>query len=103
MYRGTTPVLKFVFDSEDLDFDKIEECWISFENNETTTFTKDDIGIDASNKTIILEMSQEDTFKFSGSVGVQIRILTDDGRAWATPIKKVKFDRVIKGGVISAK
>lgn len=100
MYRGTTPILKFVIDSDDIDFNAIEECWVSFENCETTTFTKDDLQFDVEEKTILLELSQEDTFKFSGSIGVQIRILTNDGRAWATPIKKVKFDRVIKGGVI---
>ena len=100
MYRGTTPVLKFVIESDDIDFNNIEECWVSFENNETTTFKKNDLQFDPDNKIIILEMTQEDTFKFSGSVGVQIRILTTDGRAWATPIKKVKFDRIIKGGVI---
>lgn len=100
MYRGTTPTLKFNIDSELIDLNTIKEVWISFDNPTKTTFTKKDVIIDAENKQILLTLSQSDTLKFSGKVGVQLRFLTEDDMAFATPVQTVQFEGLIKGGVI---
>ena len=65
MYRGTTPTLIFKINSS-IDLSNIKQVWITFEDADETTFTKDDVTIDSENKRIILELTQEQTLKFTG-------------------------------------
>lgn len=100
MFRGTTPTLRFSIDSELVNFDDIKEVWISFDNPTKMTFTKKDVVFDAEKKQILLTLKQKDTLSLSGKVGVQMRILTVNDEAFATSIKTVTFEPLIKGGII---
>jgi hypothetical protein len=53
-------------------------------------------------KTISVILTQEETLIFSaGDVNVQARILTIDGYAFATPIKKLPINSILKDGVMN--
>ena len=99
MYRGTTPTLIFNINSS-IDLSNIKQVWITFEDAYETTFTKDDVTIDAENKRIILELTQEQTLKFTGKINCQIRILDSNNKALCSPILKTSFNRIIKECVI---
>lgn len=99
MYRGTTPTLIFNINSS-IDLSNIKQVWITFEDADKTTFTKDDVTIDAENKRIILELTQEQTLKFTGKINCQIRILYSNDKALCSPILKTSFNRIIKECVI---
>lgn len=101
MYRGTTPTLTFHINS-DLNLLTIDELWITFKSNaKEKTFTLADVSIDNDNKQIMLEMEQEDTLYFgSGKLSVQIRIRTSDDNAYASNIKQINLDHILKDGVI---
>lgn len=99
MYRGTTPTLIFNINSS-IDLSNIKQVWITFEDADKTTFTKDDVTIDAENKRIMLELTQEQTLKFTGKINCQIRILDSNDKALCSPILKTSFNRIIKECVI---
>ena len=103
MYRGTTPTLKFTINAE-VDLTAIEEVWITFNlSSEQITYTKDDVIIDPVDNTISLELSQEDTLRFNKrEIEVQLRFLMDDGKAYASPIKNLVVNKILKNGVITA-
>lgn len=99
MYRGTTPTLIFKINSS-IDLSNIKQVWITFEDADETTFTKDDVIIDAENKRIMLELTQEQTLKFTGKINCQIRILDSNDKAFCSQILKTSFNRIIKECVI---
>ena len=99
MYRGTTPTLIFNINSS-IDLSSIKQVWITFEDADETTFTKDDVAIDVENKRIILELTQEQTLKFTGKINCQMRILDSNDKALCSPILKTSFNRIIKECVI---
>lgn len=100
MYRGTTPTLIFNINSS-IDLSNIKQVWITFEDADETTFTKDDVTIDSENKRIILELTQEQTLKFTGKINCQMRILDSNNKALCSPILKTSFNRIIKECVIN--
>lgn len=101
MYRGTTPTLVFTINSE-IDLNTIKEVWITFDLSPLLTYTKNDVEIDDSLKTITLKLTQDDTLKFTKhNVNVQLRFLLDNDEAYASPIKSITVNDIIKGGVIS--
>ena len=102
MYRGTTPTLVFTVNTE-LDLNEIEEVWITFDVTPKITYTKKDVVIDDTDKSITLQLSQEETLKFNKhDVKVQLRFLLSDGKAYASPIKNITVDDILQNGVISA-
>lgn len=101
MTRGTTPTLVIKVKSE-LDLATIQKLWITIEQYDNEkTFTLDDVEINASEKTMSLFMSQEDTLALkAGYADFQIRGLTDDEKAFASSIKRIDVERILKEGVI---
>lgn len=101
MYRGTTPILIFNVKSE-LNLLTIEELWITFKaSSKEKTFTLDDVSINNEEKQVTLQMSQDDTLYFgSGKLSVQFRFRTSDGNAYASNIKSITLDAILKDGVI---
>lgn len=100
MFRGTTPTLVFNLNT-DLDMDTIEEIWVTFDTPDKLTFTKDKVLLDNTAKTVTLPLSQDDTLRMKGvHIKCQIRLLCNDGMAYATSIKTVVFNDIIKDGVI---
>lgn len=108
MYRGTTPNIVIKVNS-DLDLSTMDQIWVTFKNKSAEkTYDIDVIEVDAVNNTLSLTMSQEDTLAFQtcgsmqGKVEVQLRLLDDEGMAYASNINEVNLLRILKEGVISS-
>lgn len=106
MYRGTTPNIVIKVNS-DLDLSTMAQIWVTFKNKSAEkTYDIDVIEVDAVNNTLSLTMSQEDTLAFQtcgsmqGKVEVQLRLLDDEGMAYASNINEVNLLRILKEGVI---
>ena len=102
MYRGTTPTVLWKIKAENINLSDITNGQMVF-NNSGFLLVKpfDTLNIDATNKTISTELSQEETLGFiGGKVEVQLRVLFNTGIAMATPIKVITAERILKGGVI---
>lgn len=101
MYRGTTPTLIYNVNSN-LDLNGMLQIWVTLKNlMYEKTFGKDNIIIDNENKTITVELSQEDTLLFNGKeVNTQIRFLDSTGKAYASNIEKIELNNILKEGVI---
>lgn len=101
MTRGTTPTIVLTLDT-DLPLNNIAELWVTFKAS-TVEVTKDlsEVLLDSENKTITVELSQEDTLKlYNGICEVQVRFRTSSDLAYATSIATVDVNRILKGGVI---
>lgn len=103
MYRGTTPTITFNINT-DLDLNEIAECWITFKAHigvKEKTFDKTDLIIDAENNTITVAMTQEETLYFDrGKVFVQIRLRMNDDLAYASDVKEMSMNGILKDGEI---
>lgn len=101
MYRGTTPTLCFTVMTI-LDLTKLKEVWVTLQNLVyERTYTGDEVRIDTDTKKMYVDMSQEETLSFSaGKVDVQIRMLMNDGKAYATEIVTTTVEEVLRDGVI---
>lgn len=101
MYRGTTPTLIYNVNSN-LDLNGMLQIWVTLKNlMYEKTFGKDNIIVDNENKTITVELSQEDTLLFNGKeVNTQIRFLDSTGKAYASNIEKIELNNILKEGVI---
>ena len=104
MYRGTTPTITYNLTTS-LDLTKITALWVTLKNNEDKiTFTLDDseVTFNTTEGTIKLELTQQQTLDFkTGVIKTQIRFLMEDGMAYATPIKMLNVNEILKDGVIS--
>lgn len=101
MYRGTTPTVLISLNTS-LTLDDAEQIWVTFKSSTVEkTFAKEDIEV-GGNK-LIVELSQEDTLSFfSGKVNVQVRFLLNNGKAYASNIKTLDMNQVLKDGEIVA-
>ncbi len=103
MRRGTTPTITFKINTE-LDLSDVAECWITLKDNlgaKEKTYTINDIFIDPEEKTIDIPMSQEDTLLFNtGAINIQIRLKMNDDMAYASEIKQIKMQGILKDGEI---
>ncbi len=101
MYRGTTPTLIYNINSN-LDLNGMLQIWVTLKTlMYEKTFSKDDIIVNNENKTLTIELSQEDTLNFYGSnVETQVRFLDSNRKAYASNIKKIILDNILKEGVI---
>lgn len=102
MYQGTTPKLIFKLMDTTLDLNSLVEVWVTLKLSPyNKTFDISRCSIDNANKTISIELSQEETLEMPASkVESQIRGLLGNGKAFATNIVKVDVNRILKGGVI---
>lgn len=101
MFRGTTPTLCFTVMTT-LDLTKLKEVWVTLQNLVyERTYTGDEVRIDADTKKMYVDMSQEETLSFSaGKIDIQIRMLMENGKAYATEIVTTTVEEVLKDGVI---
>lgn len=102
MYRGTTPTLIYKVKSN-LNLDTVKQIWVTLKNYSfERTYDKNEVLIDSENNTVTVELSQEDTLKFYGSkVQTQIRVLVDSDKAFASNIKEIDINDILKEGVIN--
>ena len=103
MYRGTTPIVVFTINSTVLDLAKMKQIWVTFKSVlYEKTYELDDLTINFEDKTVTVQMTQEDTLAFrSGTIKTQIRFLDNNDIAYASNIKEVQLNDVLKEGVIS--
>lgn len=103
MYRGTTPSITFNIKT-DIDLDELAVCYItlkSVDKNIVETYELDDIIVDSQLKTLTIALSQEETLAFArGVIYVQIRLRTNDDLAYASQIKELRMNDILKDGVI---
>ena len=103
MYRGTTPTFTFKINT-DIDLSTLTACYITFKSDtdgKEKEYDLDHIIVDPEEKTLSIALSQEDTLDFpSGRLAVQIRLKTSDGLAFASNIKELNVDYIIKDGTI---
>lgn len=101
MYRGTTPTLYLELDT-DLSLANLTELWVTFKTTTVTlTKTLEEVSLDPETKTIIVQLSQEETLKtYNGNCEVQVRFKTETGLAYASTIESIDVERILKEGVI---
>ena len=104
--RGTTPTLTFHVKNEQLDLNEIAEIWITFHTKagvtvREKTYTLEDVTIDDTEKTIELDLSQEDTLNLTDTnMLIQLRVRFNDDLAYASSIMDVQIGHILKEGVI---
>lgn len=84
MRQGTTPTL--VIHTSGLELEKLTSLYLTIEQNGTIlTKRMEDLVIEEN--TVAVTLTQEETLQFiSGRYQVQIRAITEDGTAIASPI-----------------
>lgn len=99
MRRGTTPTLKICLNG--IAPEKLKSIYVTMKQ-ENTEITKENDQIVKEENVLSVSLSQEDTLSFKGGmVSVQVRALTVDGIAVASPIKNVVVSEILKDGVIT--
>ena len=100
MIRGTTPTVVLKLQT-DLQMSEMKQIWVTFKNLvHESTYNKAQIEI--VDNSLVLQLSQEDTLNFAeGEVKVQVRLLTAIDKAYATNIKTLPVDQILKEGVIA--
>lgn len=102
MIRGTTPTLEFVLPIETNAIISAEVMVQYVDKHKEITITKTLDECNVGDNTITARLTQEETLKLPApsTVDVQLRVLTDDGTALATEVKKVSVKRLLKESVI---
>lgn len=97
MRRGSTPTNTFTVDIDLRGATLI----VSYEQKGRIVLEKTGSDLTVTATSITLELSQEDTLKFTtGEVLIQIRYVFPDGSADASNIIKTTFERIIHDGVM---
>lgn len=101
MRRGTTPVL--TINVNGIDVSEFSSIYITFEQGaKEITKEIDDVTLDTENNRIIVSLSQSETLSFKdGELKVQLRAITNQGKAVASTIKKLDVGHILKEGVIT--
>lgn len=100
MTRGTTPTIILKLKT-DLQMSEMKQIWVTMKNLVfEKTYQIGDIQITEDNS-LVIQLSQEDTLKFcSGDVNVQVRLLNNSDKAYASNIKSLSVKSILKEGVI---
>lgn len=103
MYVGTTPQIKI---NSNIPIDHIKRLWITFESQKVE-LTKELSDCDIIENQIHCTLSQEDTFLLNPDnkdikIKLQVRILTDDDKAFASAITELQLKKILKEGIIDA-
>lgn len=104
MYRGTTPNLQIKIRSQ-LDLNNVKQCWATIKssiNSKEITYDLNNMVLDPEEAILSIRMSQEDTLKFGGGeLNIQVRLLMDGDLAYASNIKRITINQILKDGVIN--
>lgn len=104
MYRGTTPTLSIKVNSQ-LDITDMEQIWVTLKSQSSElTLDKDRVNVVTTEEEtkLILQLTQEETLGFiNGVAKIQVRFLSGSGMAYASNIKEVNINQILKEGVIS--
>ena len=104
--RGTTPTLVFKIKNENMNLSDVAEIWITLKTragakSKEKTYDIDDVTIDAQSGEVSLSLTQEDTLYFEDTnILIQIRLRTNNDKAYASSIIKTSLGQILKEGVI---
>lgn len=100
MIRATTPTHRFKLNT---DISKLEKVLITYSQEGTVLIDKDLDDCDViSGDTIELTLTQEETKKFKANVNakIQVRVLTEEGTAFASHVYYTSVSDVLNDEVI---
>lgn len=102
MYRYTTPTITLKI--SEIDFSEVALFRVAFEKDDyqlIKEITPSDTGVDSEARTIMIELTQEETAAMSvGVVSIQMRIKFNSGRVAATETVTRAIKDVIDEAVI---
>ncbi|MDY4000003.1 MAG: hypothetical protein SOY73_13105 [Blautia sp.] len=100
MWRGTTPIHTFTFPT-DVDLESMSVIFISYTQDGRVVVEKGKDDLEVVGNQIRIYLTQEDTLKFApGTVKIQLRSRTYDGRAVASNIISTTVKDILKDGEI---
>lgn len=100
MRRGTTPTHTCTIPSS-LDVSTLSEIYITYSQfgRPKLEKTKEDITIDG--QTLTINLSQAETLSFKvGKARIQLRAVSAIGKAYASDIKEIQVEEILKDGEI---
>lgn len=104
MFRGTTPKLIFEVNKE-IKLSDMKEIWLTIKGLEqevTLKLTDSELEVDDVENTITVVLTQEQTLSFKAKeIKLQFRFLDNSDNAYASAIKYITLDDIIKDGVIA--
>lgn len=99
MYRLTTPTNRFIFP---IDPQTCEIIRITYAQNDKVLLTKEKPDLSIKDNTVTVTLTQEETKIFSARspVQVQVRALTFEGKALASPTFTREVGEVLDDGIL---
>lgn len=99
MVRGTT--VKHIFNIP-LEASDIKEVKVTYSQDDTIILSKKKDGCTITDNTVVVALSQEDTFKFDSSkhVKIQLRILTDKDHVFSSKIMTISVGACLDDEVL---
>mgnify|MGYP004498449789 FL=1 len=99
MRQGTTPTLQITVNN--IDLADMEHIYVVFEQN-GNLLKKSMTDLKIENNVISVLLTQEETLSFkNGNCNIQLRMITFDGIAMASPIKTINVHSVLNKEVIT--
>lgn len=100
MIRATTPTHHFELP---LGREMIKKILVTYAQDDVIILEKDENSVVFNDNTVEVTLTQEETLKFDAnkSVQIQIRVLTPDGKAPASPIYIVPCGKVLNSEVLA--
>lgn len=93
MVRGTTPTIKYHIG---LDTSTIIECVVSFKQANIELFQKKYDDVELSNEMVSVTLTQTETLGFhAGKLITQIKVKTQDGKVYASPMLEMKVHEAL--------
>lgn len=102
IYRGTTPTIILKIKNDDFDMTAIEICHVTIVNESgRNKKVYDNPTIDVVNKTISIELSQQDTLNYeTGNIQLQTKIKLDSGRVIASRIITTSMNKILEEQIL---
>lgn len=99
MRQGTTPTIQITVNN--IDLADMERIYVVFEQN-GNLLKKSMTDLKVENNVISVLLTQEETLSFkNGNCNIQLRMITYDGIAMASPIKTINVYSVLNKEVIT--
>lgn len=99
MIRGTTPTHVFTLP---FDTSEVKKVLVTYAQKQEVLFEKTTEECMLSEDKVLVSLTQEETFRFdcTHSGQVQIRVLTEEGKVFASVVKKIDVDTCLSKGVL---
>lgn len=100
MTRGTTPIITLKLKTE-LQMKDMKQIWVTLKNLiHEKTYSLSEVQI-LDDNSLVIQLTQEETLKFcEGNINIQVRLLSQSDKAYATNIKSLTVKEILKEGVI---